>query len=64
MIVYSIKFRKGYAKFMVSIALFNKFLSYQCIVRVDVSNMARCSKKMNESRDIDSIGCRARNITI
>ena len=26
--------------------------------------MARCSSKTNELRDIDSIGCRARNITI
>ena len=26
--------------------------------------MARCSSKTNELRDRDSIGCRARNITI
>ena len=25
--------------------------------------MARCSSKTNESRDIGSIGCKARNIT-
>ena len=26
--------------------------------------MARCSSKRNELRDVDSIGCRARNTTI
>ena len=31
---------------------------------VEVSNMARCSSKTNELRDKDSIGCRARHITI
>ena len=54
----SIKFRKCFAKFMIPIALFKKFLS------VEVSNMARCSSKTNELRDIDSMGCRARNIPI
>ena len=34
------------------------------IASVEVSNMARCSGKANELRDIDSIGCRAKNITI
>ena len=63
-IVLSIKFRKGFAKFMIPIALFKKFLSLQFIASVEVSNIARCSNKTNEWRDIDSIGCRARNITI
>ena len=31
---------------------------------VEVSNIARCSSKTNELRDIDSIGCRAWKITI
>ena len=31
---------------------------------MEVSNIARCSSKTNELRDIDSIWCRARNITI
>ena len=31
---------------------------------VEDSNIARCFSKINELRDIDSIGCRARNITI
>ena len=57
-IVSSIKFRKCFAKFMIPIALFKKF---PC---VEVSNMARCSSKTNELRDIDSIGCRARIIPI
>ena len=59
-IVSSVKFRKCFAKFMIRIALdvFKKFLN------VEVSNMARCSSETNELRDIDSIGCRARNITI
>ena len=63
-IVSSIKFRKGFAKFMIPIALFKKFLSFQFIASVEVSIMARCTTKTNELRDIDSIGCRARNITI
>ena len=57
-IVSSIKFRKGFVKFMILIALLKKFLS------VEVSNIARCSSKPNELRDIDSMGHRARNITI
>ena len=36
MIVSSIKFRKGYARFMIPIALFKKFLSSQFIVSVEV----------------------------
>ena len=63
-IVSSIKLRKGFAKFMALITLFKKFLSLQFIVSVEVSNMARCSCKTNELLDIDSIGCRARDITI
>ena len=63
-IVSSIKFRKGFAKFMIPIALFKKFLNKQFIASVEVSNTARCSSKSNELRDIDSIGCGARNITI
>ena len=65
-IVSSIKFRKGFTKFMIPIALFKfkKFLSQQFIASVEVSNIARCSSKTNQLRDIDSIGCRARNITI
>ena len=53
-IVSSIKFRKGFAKFMIPIALLKKFLSSQFIASVEVSNIARCSSKMNELRDIDS----------
>ena len=49
---------------MILIALFKKFLSYQFIASVEVSNIARCSTKTNELRDIDSIGCSSRNITI
>ena len=59
-IVSSIKFRKGFAKFIILIALFKKFLSYQYIASVEVSNMARYSRKTNEVRDIDFIGCRER----
>ena len=55
-IVASIKFRKGFAKFMIPITLLEKFLSEQFIASVEVSNMARCSSKTNELRDIDSIG--------
>ena len=63
-IVSSIKFRKGFAKFKIPIALFKKFLSLQFIANVEVSHIARCSSKTNELRDLDSIGCRARSITI
>ena len=31
---------------------------------VEVSNMARCSSETNALSDIDSMECRARNITI
>ena len=63
-IVSSIKFRNGFARFMIPIALFKKFLSKQFIASVEVRNKARCVSKTNELRDIDPIGCRARNITI
>ena len=62
--VSSIKFRNGFAKFMILIALFQKFLSIQFISSVEVSNIARCLSKKNELRDIHSIRCRAVNITI
>ena len=39
-IVSSITLRKGFAKFMISIALFKKFLSKQFIASVEVSNIA------------------------
>ena len=51
----SIQFRKGFVKFVIPIALFKKFLSSQ-FVSVKVSNMARCSSKTNELRDVDTIG--------
>ena len=63
-IVSSIKFRIGFAKLMIPIALFKKFLSQQFIASVEVSNIARYSSKTNELRDIDSIVRRTRNITI
>ena len=47
---------------MVPKALFKKF--QQFVASVEVSNIARCSRKTNELRDIDAIGCRMRNITI
>ena len=40
-------------KFMMTIALFKKFLSQQFIASVEVNNIARCSSKMNELRYID-----------
>ena len=48
--------------FMILIALFKKFLSLQFFASIEVSNIARCSSQTNELRDMDSIGCRARNI--
>ena len=49
---------------MIPIALLKRFMSKLFIGSVEVSNIARCSSKMNKLRDIDSIGCRARNIAI
>ena len=49
---------------MILIALFDKSLSQQFIARVEVCNMARGSSKLDELRNINSIGCRARNIAI
>ena len=46
---------------MIQRDLFKKFLTIQFIASVEVCNIARCSSKTNESRDIDSIGCRTRN---
>ena len=65
-IVSTITFRKGFAKFMILIALFKQSLSYHFIASVEVSSMAmyRCSSKSDELRNINSIGCRARNINI
>ena len=40
-VISSIKFRKGFAKFMIPIAMFKKI---QFISSVEVSNMARCGK--------------------
>ena len=51
-------------KFMILIALFRKFLSLQYIASFEVSSMARCSSKMNELRDIYSIGCRAKYFSV
>ena len=45
-IVSSIIFRKGFAKFMVLISLFKKFLSEKFIASVEVSNMA-LAKRMS-----------------
>ena len=58
------KILERFAKFMIPLTLFKKFLSKQFIASVEVSNMVRCSSKTNELKDIDSIGCRAKDITI
>ena len=47
------------AKFMIRIALFEKFLSSQFIVSVEASSIARFSSKSDELRNISYIGCRA-----
>ena len=39
-------------------------LTNELIACVEVSNIARCSSETNELRDIDYIGCSAREITI
>ena len=45
-IVSSIKIRNGFAKFMIPIPLFKKFLSKQFIWNVEVSKMAKCASKI------------------
>ena len=47
-IVSAIKFRKGFAKFVILLASFKKFLSQQFIASVEVSNMGRCTGKLDE----------------
>ena len=47
---------KKIAKFMIPIPLFGKFLSKQFIVIVELSNIARCSSKSDNLRNINSIG--------
>ena len=62
-IVSLIKFRIGFVKFIIPIAFLKKLMSY-FIASVEVSNVARCSSKTDGLSVIDSIVCRARNITI
>ena len=45
-IVTSIKFRKSFAKFMIPIALFKKFMCEQFYASVEVSNIGRCFQKL------------------
>ena len=49
---------------MIIITVFEKFLSKPFSASVEVSNMARCSSKSDELKNINSIGCRTRNTTI
>ena len=49
---------------MVLIALFEKCLSEQFIASVEVSNRSRGSSNLDELKNINYIGCRARNNTI
>ena len=60
LLVSVIKFRKGLTKFMIRVALFKKLF----ITSVEICNMARCSSKLDDLRNINYVGCRARNITI
>ena len=60
-IVSAIKLSKCFAKFMIPIAMFKKLTIF---ASVETSNITRRYSKTNELRGIDSIGCRARNITI
>ena len=55
--VSSMKSRTDFAKFMILITLFKMFPNYQFIAGVEVSNMARCSSKTNELKNIHFIGC-------
>ena len=46
----TIKFGKGFAEFMIPIALLKKFGSSEFVTIIEVSNMRRCSGKANKLR--------------
>ena len=54
----------SFTKFMIPIVLFKKFPCLMFITSVEVCNKARCSSKIDELRNIVSIGYRPKNITI
>ena len=60
----TIKFGKCFAEFMISIALFKKFGSYEFVTIIEVSNMRRCSGKTNKLRYIYTIRGALRDIPI
>ena len=72
MISLATKFRKGFAKFIILIALLKKCLGQKFIASVKIKasngakvcNLARCSSKSGELRNIYSLRYRKRNITI
>ena len=51
-IISDFKFLKYFAKFMILIALFKKFLIQQLIASIEVNNMARYYSKLAELRII------------
>ena len=52
-----IKFRERLTKFMISIALSEKFCCQNLITSIKVINMTRNSSKSNKLRNINTIGC-------
>ena len=58
------KFRERFLKFMISISLSEKFCCQNLTTSIKVINMTRNSSKSNKLRNINTIGCRTRNITI
>ena len=59
-----IKFWKRLTKFMISISLSEKFGCQNLIMSIKVINMTGHSSKSNKLRNINTIGCQVRNITI
>ena len=59
-----IKFWKRLTKFMISIFLSEKFCCQNLVTSIKVINMTGHSSKSNKLRNINTIGCRTRNITI
>ena len=55
---------KRLTKFLISIPLSEKFCCQNLITSIKVINMTRNSSKSNKLRNINTIGCRTRNITI
>ena len=60
----TIKFGKGFAVFMILIALLKEFGSYVFVMIIEDNNMRRCSGKANKLRYLYTIRGTSRDIAI